>query len=537
MITSQQQVPEALSSDAPAVATDGKTYFLAWKGQSDQTIWWTSCPATTGQNSYDWAPQKQIPNAASSAGPALTCLNGKVWIAWKGEDKDTRIFLASLEDSTWSPGVPVSGIGTSTAPALGATWAKDPSNSVQFPPMLFLSWKGESDDQIYLSKSSDGNAWSQQAKVPGALSSDTPALIGYNGALTIAWKGASDNSIWWGGWSGASTDKAEWGGASIVAADFLTSAGPALAVDKDQNIILVWKGQSDATVLESSFNPSIGTWTPQTRILVIDTADRPAMASQYPAVSDILLAWKGSSTDKIWCGLPSGLLSVQEYTFNIPSFHISNMRTGHAGIKDGTDTDYVSIGVQIKGQPEIIQTASVGDQTGGDVKVGLSIPNLFIADSDQVYFHYGIINSGAGQDKATAAIKSAATTVLNALEKADEEAIKQFFDVDLSGLTPQEAGALLAAQFGETVLPGLGVVIGIAALFFNDIVGWVFPDCDGPVAAGAYAFSGAQLRAKTNSPVGHQFLQVDENPGVNSAGGCGSNSNYQVTWTVTNLSA
>src|SRR5258708_2140523 len=117
--------------------------------------------------------------------------------------------------------------------------ALDPMESPQFPPTLFLAWKGESDDQLYWSKSSDGKTWSAQATVPGALSSDTPALVGYNGALSMAWKGASDNSIWWGSWGGAATNSAQWSGASVTPSDFLTSAGPALGVGVNEEILLV----------------------------------------------------------------------------------------------------------------------------------------------------------------------------------------------------------------------------------------------------------------------------------------------------------
>jgi hypothetical protein len=58
----------------------------------------------------------------------------------------------------------------------------------------------------------------------------------------------------------------------------------------------------------------------------------------------------------------------------------------------------------------------------------------------------------------------------------------------------------------------------------------VFPDCDGAVAGGNHVFSGAQLAAQTAN--GHVISGTDNNKGTNSPTGCGSNSQYYVSWTI-----
>jgi hypothetical protein len=121
MIISQQPVPDGMSNASPAATTNGDTYVLAWKGESDASILWTSCPASSGQNSYAWKPPVKLKDVGTSAGPALASLNGTAWLAWKGEGTDSRIFVASLSGSTWSGGVAVPNVGTSAAPALAAT--------------------------------------------------------------------------------------------------------------------------------------------------------------------------------------------------------------------------------------------------------------------------------------------------------------------------------------------------------------------------------------------------------------------------------
>jgi len=283
-ISSQQLVSEASSVDSPAAATKGDNYVLAWR-TGDQSIWWTTCAASNSQHSYDWAKPASIPNAASSAGPALVEFAGKVWMAWKGEGTDPRIFISSLSGSTWSSVAPIAGVGTSSSPALTVTAAE-----------LYLAWKGEHDKIIYWSKSSDGMTWSPQAKVPGAASSDTPALAAFNGVVYLAWKGESDAQIWFSDYTNAKG----WGTAKPLRRDFETSCGPALGVGRTGNLHLVWKGKSDNFVWESLLMANKTDWGPHSKIVAIKTSARPALASQTSSATDILLAWKGGSTNDLW---------------------------------------------------------------------------------------------------------------------------------------------------------------------------------------------------------------------------------------------
>ena len=287
MINSQQNVSGVSTIDAPAATTNGDNYVLAW-ATANQSLWWTTCPAVNNQTSYDWAKEANIPNASSSGGPALTNFKGTVWMAWKGEGTDPRIFLASLGGSTWSPGVQVSGIGTSSSPALTVTASE-----------LYLVWKGEHDSAIYWSKSSDGKAWSPQLPVPGAASSDTPALAGFKGVVYLAWKGESDNSIWLSNY----TDADGWAKtATRLPSDYLTSHGPALGVGNTGNLHIVWKGAHDNFEYESVLNSGKTTWTPQAKIVGIATSARPALASQLSSATALLLAFKGATTTDLWVG-------------------------------------------------------------------------------------------------------------------------------------------------------------------------------------------------------------------------------------------
>jgi hypothetical protein len=286
MINSQQQVSGATTTNTPAAITNGGNYLLAWSDDGGG-IWWAQCPANAGQSSFAWGNHVQIPNAVTSGAPTLASLKGTVWLAWKGEKTDTRIFLSSLSGSTWAPGVAISGIGTNSTPALASNGSE-----------LFLTWKGENDTTIYFSRSSDGKNWSPQKPVSGALSTDSPALAGYNGTFYLAWKGGgqNDTSLWWTTW----TDANGWAKSLALSSDFGTSSGPALGIGDTGNVHIVWKGEKDTSIWRSELPSGGSSWSPQQKILTIETDTQPALASQPSSATEIVLVWKGGSTTDIW---------------------------------------------------------------------------------------------------------------------------------------------------------------------------------------------------------------------------------------------
>jgi hypothetical protein len=62
---------------------------------------------------------------------------------------------------------------------------------------------------------------------------------------------------------------------------------------------------------------------------------------------------------------------------------------------------------------------------------------------------------------------------------------------------------------------------------------FLFPDCDGMVAADAIARSKEQLDTAIDAAGGATYRQSRRYPGSDSPAGCGSNSDYTVTWSVT----
>jgi hypothetical protein len=300
MITTEQLVPGITTSAGPAIVVDGESYVLAWKGASGSGLYWGSCPVS--DEVYQWTDHHQIDGVGTSAGPALACFKGRIYMAWKGEGTDEGIYM-SVHDSlpstsAWAAQTRVPGVGgTSDAPALAATG-----------DALFLAWKAEpGDDRIFWSKSSDGKTWTPQQPVPGVGgTSSAPALTAYGDTVYLAWKAEpGDNRLFWS----KCTDGANWAPQSVVKGAGGTSTGPALGTGSTGIVHLAWKGEADSRIwtnhLESGGSPQ--QWIP-----VVETSDRPALASQ-PAGSNatILLAWKGASDDKVWVG-PLDSLAAQK---------------------------------------------------------------------------------------------------------------------------------------------------------------------------------------------------------------------------------
>jgi len=92
---------------------------------------------------------------------------------------------------------------------------------------------------------------------------------------------------------------------------------------------------------------------------------------------------------------------------------------------------------------------------------------------------------------------------------------------DLSKKLEQAAQSLLN-KVGD--LTGLGA---IANFFGNQLLGIIFANCDGYVAGDHIRFTGASL-----ARFGASHQETRNYPGLDSPVGCGANSIYKVTWSV-----
>jgi hypothetical protein len=195
------------------------------------------------------------------------------------------------------------------------------------------------------------------------------------------------------------------------------------------------------------------------------------------------------------------------YTFTVKSFRITDTRSLHE------DTDYVSAAVSVNGKQPIKGTpVAMGDLNNGDYPVNLTIPNVVVGPNDTVAFTYAIVNSGYEKSRLESDL------------------------TDAVGIVAMGAGAIGGAILGAPAAPVGGDIAGAAvgmssgAWFTKKVMGVIFADCDGTVAAADYAWTGSALAKRA---VGMTMTTEDNNKGTDTPDGCGRNSQYYVTWSVT----
>jgi len=152
----------------------------------------------------------------------------------------------------------------------------------------------------------------------------------------------------------------------------------------------------------------------------------------------------------------------------------------------------------------------MGDLNNGTYQVNLSIPDVLVGSSQAVAFSYSIVNTGYDQNAVEQALKKAVGAL--AQKAAD-------------------AGAAAAATaVGADPSTGTAIANAVGPSLISKLTNVIFADCDGPVASGKHVFSGAQLAAQTGN--GAVLSATDNNPGIDSPTGCGSNSQYFVSWSI-----
>ncbi len=207
-------------------------------------------------------------------------------------------------------------------------------------------------------------------------------------------------------------------------------------------------------------------------------------------------------------------MNTQEYNFAVDSFVIHNTRSLHK------DTDYISASVVVTGKPTLKASQKLGDLNNGTFPTAMLFKNVSVADNETAVFSYAIVNSGH--------------TDPNAAEKTLEQAVSTLAEKGAQAAATTAGGAVgaaLGASIGTAVVPVIGTALGALAGWVVSSAGkLVFANCDGAVAAAVHTFTGSQLR--TGVSQGKHLGQVDHHPGTDSPHGCGSNSNYDVSWSI-----
>ncbi len=204
---------------------------------------------------------------------------------------------------------------------------------------------------------------------------------------------------------------------------------------------------------------------------------------------------------------PVDIINNRTYTFRLDSFRITDTRSLH------NDTDFVSAALHVGANPTMsLPTKSMGDVNNGTFKLGMEFVNVSVPDTTVVAFSYSILNTGFAKNDVEQAVQKAVTA---AASKA-----------------AASAAAALGGVLGGPLGSGIAIVGSKAGSWaISKLESIIFANCDGSVAAGDHAFTGAQLAHMTAG--GKVMTVTDENKGTDSNHGCGGNSHYFVTWSIT----
>jgi hypothetical protein len=222
------------------------------------------------------------------------------------------------------------------------------------------------------------------------------------------------------------------------------------------------------------------------------------------------------------------------YTFKLESFHINNTRSRQ------DDTDTVSFGFQVGGNQFPVKSFFAGNLNNGDYPINLAFgPVLISGDTIPAVFTYSIYNGNAGAlpSSLVALNQTFLNQVVSQIVKLEGE------DTGYPNFSSGEAGADIPSgddPFEKPLTPQdspFDETSDWSGLFLEAIVssigGFLFPDCDGFVAGDGIGLSKKQWDEAINSAGGTTLGVTMHYPGSDSPAGCGSNSDYTVTWSVT----
>lgn len=212
-----------------------------------------------------------------------------------------------------------------------------------------------------------------------------------------------------------------------------------------------------------------------------------------------------------------------------------------------SDTNYITVTAVPANGPAQSSTVPQIQFTPGQIwnlePAGFDQPGLaaagpiYITNGSPVACNYIIMNNG----------HDAQATVIGLLEKAGTALGQKGVQVVMTavngllgagagaaaaGAASATAGAATGATIGSTVLPIIGSIIGaVAGWLLSSAFSVIFADCDGLVASEQPSQDINQVWLYCNG--GASFTQKTNHPGLESPHGCGHDSNYNVTWSVT----
>ena len=167
---------------SPSLASlDGRLY-LAWKGNGNNklNVMYSTDNGKTFGNKY-------TSTETSTDSPVLCVHNGKLYIAWEGVGNN-KLNVAQVTIS----GNKITGFSNKVT--LGDTSSARPSLA-SFNGRLYLAWKGNGNNNLNVMYSTDNGKTFGNKYTSPETSTDAPDLCVHNGSLYITWKGVGNSQL------------------------------------------------------------------------------------------------------------------------------------------------------------------------------------------------------------------------------------------------------------------------------------------------------------------------------------------------------
>jgi hypothetical protein len=254
---------------------------------------------------------------------------------------------------------------------------------------------------------------------------------------------------------------------------------------------------------------------------VVSTAQNRLDVYFLTADSNInLLKWDGQA----WSN-QNGLAqfrSPQRYHISVDHVQAIDTRALHS------DTDAAMISVAAGNAAALIKTQRIGDLGGfgnsdGFYTDGLQIDAVTVDLAEPMSFSYMVVNNGsAGGDKVLAALAKGGDSLSlagsSSMSQDIAKGVVKIISVKIQELTAE--------------IPVVGPILSfIEPWLMSKLTDIAFANCDGIVAVELRAMIGRDLHILTNN--GRNAVTITTtHPGTDSNRGCGSNSKYEVTWTI-----
>jgi len=212
----------------------------------------------------------------------------------------------------------------------------------------------------------------------------------------------------------------------------------------------------------------------------------------------------------------------ESYTFSIPSIDVIHHRSA------SEDTIYLAIAIAVAGQPTYNISGPLGKHGNGVIDVGYTYSNIPVGDNQNAVFAYVLTNNG---HDTSGEVEQQLATAAVALAEHGAQVVENVPDTTNLQTTLEESLGLVIGAVTNPLTLILSALTDIG-ITLDEIF---TTGCDGPLGAGAHAFSGAGIC----SSGGYQGTDQDEGDpdeeilGIIPGIVCSTTTSlYDVSWSV-----